>query len=150
MRLALHGPVSPSGRGGRVHVQRFDSAHDQWLHALNSTPDGTLNLENGELATLVEQVRSWQRPVTVSTQTAFGLCFRLEEPGPDDPPATPWKVRYLLQARDDPSLLIPVSDAWKRRGRAAEVLDARKFDPASTCSLRSGWPPRSAPASRSA
>ena len=41
----------------------------------------------------------------------------------------PWKVRYLLQASDDPALVFPLSDAWKRRGRAAEVLDARKFDP---------------------
>jgi hypothetical protein len=129
VRLALHGPANATGRGGRVQVQRLDSAHDQWLFALNNSADGALNLENGELSTLVEQVRSWQRPVTVSTQTAFGLCFRLEEPGPDDPPATPWKVRYLLQASDDPSLIFPLSDAWKRRGRAAEILDARKFDP---------------------
>ena len=129
VRLSLHGPANATGRGGRVQVQRFDNAHDQWLFALNNSPDGALNLENGELATLVEQVRSWQRPVTVSTQTAFGLCFRLEEPGPDDPPATPWKVRYLLQASDDPALIFPLSDAWKRRGRAAEILDARKFDP---------------------
>ena len=32
-----------------------------------------------------------------------------DDTGPDDS----WLVRYLLQSRDDPSLLIPAEDAWK-------------------------------------
>jgi SNF2 family DNA or RNA helicase len=39
-----------------------------------------------------------------------------------------WHVRYLLQARDDLSLLIPVADAWRPRGEVAAVFKRRSFD----------------------
>jgi SNF2 family DNA or RNA helicase len=40
-----------------------------------------------------------------------------------------WQTRYLLQARDDPSLLIPVGEAWAPRGRTAGVFSSRGFQP---------------------
>ena len=36
--------------------------------------------------------------------------------------ATNWFVRYLLQAVDDPSLLVPVQEAWAAKGRMASLL----------------------------
>jgi len=41
--------------------------------------------------------------------------------------AETWRVRYLLQATDDPSLLVPVADAWKARSRKAALLKRRGF-----------------------
>ena len=48
---------------------------------------------------------------TVSTDTAFQLCFRLEEP-PEDSPEARWVVRYLLQARDDSTAVINQSSIY--------------------------------------
>lgn len=38
-----------------------------------------------------------------------------------------WKVQYLLQATDDPSLIIPAADAWRGTSDVAAVLQARNF-----------------------
>ncbi len=41
----------------------------------------------------------------------------------------PWRLRYLLQAADDPSLLVPVEEAWTAKGRKAAVLQRNGFHP---------------------
>ena len=115
----------------------FDSLHDQWLHALRSA-EATLQGTKSELQTFVSQVREWQRPITVTTTAPFRLCFRLEEPLEPEPTETPrrrvaappdWYVRYLLQAADDPSLLVPVQEAWQPKARTAAVLQRGAFAP---------------------
>ena len=112
----------------------FDSVHDQWLCALRAE-DGHLEGDATELAEFADTVREWQRPVTLSTANPFKLCFRLEEP-PDDandgerehPGAEPWHVHYLLQAADDPSLLVPAEAAFGARGRNLKILERNGFD----------------------
>ncbi|MCI0666357.1 MAG: DEAD/DEAH box helicase [Acidobacteria bacterium] len=42
--------------------------------------------------------------------------------------ASPWRVRYLLQGADDPSLLISVADAWSGKGRGAAALKRSAFN----------------------
>jgi SNF2 family DNA or RNA helicase len=97
-----------------------ESAHEAWLRGLGS-PDGLIDWEPEALARLAVAVRDWRRPVATATDAPFRLCFRLEEPVPaEDGGRQPWSVRYLLQARRDPSLLIPAEKAWE--GRAAERL----------------------------
>ena len=120
----------------------FDSLHDQWFHSLRS-PAAVLQGETPELAHFAGQVRDWQRPVSVSIATPYRLFFRLEEPSEeaesdgDGSPVfsgkSPWYVRYLLQAVDDPSLLIPAKDAWKGDGlgsarRASTLFKREGFD----------------------
>jgi superfamily II DNA or RNA helicase len=121
-------------RSGKKSAAQFDSVHDQWLHALRS-PDGTLTGSPAELKSLAEQVRGWQRPAAVTAAAPFRLCFRLEEP-PANPaaeavnvPSDPWEVRYLLQAQDDPSLLVPVAEAWQSSRRLAGVFRRYDFEP---------------------
>ncbi len=137
---------------GAKTPRRFDSLHDQWLFALRSG-DGTLRATPAKLAEFCQQARQWRRPISVATAAPFRLCFRLEEP-PEEPPeeaddeaneeaphevpagAAPphpgdngWYVRYLLQAADDPSLLVPVDDAWRSTKRKGSVLARRGFRP---------------------
>jgi SNF2 family DNA or RNA helicase len=125
-------PAVPTRRG-RKAAPAFASTHDQWLHALRAA-DGTLTGPAADLKQLAEQVHSWQRPLTVAVEAPFRLCFRLEEP-PEDRATNEeasangdWQVRYLLQAADDPSLLVPVTEAWASRGAHAAVFRARGFD----------------------
>src|SRR5262245_23029973 len=117
-------PAAPRERTIKARPA-FESAHDEWLHALR-TPDA--NLREKDAGKLAEQVEAWQQPLAVLSAAPFRLCFRLEEPAGDGASEkgthTPqaWTVRYLLQAQDDPSLLVPVPDALTARGEKAAVL----------------------------
>ncbi len=147
-------PSAPQGKrrnqaGARLHPA-FDSVHDHWLHALR-VGDGIMEGDEAELARLAAEVREWWRPVSVASASPFRLCFRLEEPAAGGTPSKEagrmarragsrdgkdgndansekWYVRFLLQAIDDPSLLIPVQDAWMTRGRKAMALAHNGFN----------------------
>ena len=100
----------------RLDGSSFASAHDAWVHALRSA-DGVVRGDPAELAQLAAQIREWRRPIAVTANSPFRLCFRLEEPlgiGEDhsDEADDYWRIRYLLQSHDDPSLLIPAEEAW--------------------------------------
>ena len=120
--------ASPAARRRRNRPS-FDSVHDSWLHALMSK-DGAVVGDAADLSQLAAQVREWRRPIAVSASSPFRLCFRLEEPedsartdeGDDNTSNDPWYVRYLLQPHEDPSLLIPVEEAWKAGGEKLAAL----------------------------
>lgn len=112
----------------------FDTLHDQWLYRLKAD-DSVLDASAADLTKLAEQISEWQRPVTTTVVTPFRLCFRLEEPGEEKNKGkgrskdSSWYVRYLLQASDDPSLLVPVEDAWQEKERTATMLKRGNFNP---------------------
>jgi SNF2 family DNA or RNA helicase len=128
---------TPNRRTAARDRSRFESLHDQWLHALRS-PDGVMEGEEQELVRLDEQIREWRRPIGVTAAAPLKLCFRLEEPAEPAAPKAParprkraeagpppWQVRFLLQPADDPSLLIEAAEVWKaRRDKAL----AARFD----------------------
>ncbi|HEY2945586.1 MAG TPA: DEAD/DEAH box helicase [Vicinamibacteria bacterium] len=106
---------------GTGPVAEPESGHEAWLRAL-AQPDGVIGGGPADVARLAAAVREWRRPVAISSDAPFRLCFRLEEPAEKarGNGHRPWSVRYLLQARRDPSLLIPAERAWQ--GHAAERL----------------------------
>ncbi|NUQ64753.1 MAG: DEAD/DEAH box helicase, partial [Pirellulales bacterium] len=119
---------------------QFDSIHDHWLHALRSA-DGTIDADPAQLEEFSRQIRQWRRAVTLSISAPVRLCFRLEEPqetsAEDEAETIPlaarqpegnWRVRYLLQAADDPSLLVPADEAWASKGRKGALLRKRGFE----------------------
>jgi SNF2 family DNA or RNA helicase len=116
--------------------KEFESIHDQWIHALQSC-DPAMSGDERELARFAAQVDEWHRPVSLSASSQFRLCFRLEEPQPEDGnenvdefvSADAWQVRYLLQAVDDRSLLVEARDAWKPRKAVDAVFRSRSFEP---------------------
>ena len=102
-----------------------------WWEALWST-DGYILVpvkQRRDLAQLFEVWRGWLGQLQAAGEAAFRLCFRLEPPEVDAETGKvtrpDWTLRYLLQANDDPSLLVTVDKVWKARGSALEYLTYR-------------------------
>ncbi|GAB4441413.1 MAG: DEAD/DEAH box helicase [Chloroflexi bacterium OHK40] len=76
-----------------------------------------------------ELLRAWQEWAGfehVAGDEVFRITFRLE------PPADPqgyWGLSYMLQAADDPSLLVPAAQLWRERGTFFSYLDRRFAHP---------------------
>lgn len=127
----------------------FDSVHDAWVSALKS-PDGLIYGDEKELLQLAARTREWQRPLTILITSPFRFCFRLEEPAEEEEieeteagkrdtkkgkdiadievPKGLWYVRYMLQSYEDPSLLIPVKEAWKpKKGSPLKRYDVKNI-----------------------
>ncbi len=113
-------------RGAAPYRNGAGTLHDRWLAALQS-PDGLLTGTEAELEQLARQLSDWRRPISVTSNAPFRLCFRLEEPGFEG--AAAWQVNYLLQARNDPSLLIPAGTVWQAKTAKSPVFRYPGFQP---------------------
>jgi len=98
-----------------------------WLSAL-SREEPLVYLPDDAARGLRRQVAGWTDLTSDSTtgDDAFRLCFRLDPPTAPDQ-EKPWRLDYMLQATDDPSLLVPVGEVWRHRGQTARFL-TRRFD----------------------
>ncbi|MGH9039322.1 MAG: DEAD/DEAH box helicase, partial [Acidimicrobiia bacterium] len=94
-------------------------AGDALVEALVSA-EATLVADAGETEKLRRTLADWLR----SGQPAAGplrTCFRLvppaeggPEPGDEDTVAGPrWRVEFLLQSTEDPTLLVPADEVWR-------------------------------------
>ena len=133
--------VDQFARTATSHVPgaTLDSTDAQWLAAL-AREDPKLNGDRVALADLRQRVRAWWRPLAISAASPFRLCLRLEEPEAIITDTTadvlydsteqnrPWRLRYLLQANHDPSLIVTASQAWSARGPQAQQLRRNGFE----------------------
>jgi SNF2 family DNA or RNA helicase len=109
-------------------VSQLPATVSAWITAL-SREDPTVHLQGDGAQALRRQVSNWtDLTAEDSGDAAFRLCFRLLPP-PDTGPKRdkPWQLEYVLQATDDPSLLVPVDEVWRHRGNTARFL-TRRFD----------------------
>jgi SNF2 family DNA or RNA helicase len=103
----------------------------QWLRALFQA-NPVLAGSTGQLQHLYSSYRAWERTLYIAGDKHYRVAFRLEAPGqqttqPSQPGKVAWQLHYLLQARDDASLIVPASEVWEMRGGVLEALD-RRFD----------------------
>ena len=125
------------GRGRR----RSRSAIERWLAALTGK-DTVVHADQLELAALAEQLDGWRDAMErYAAQRTFRTCFRLSAPkepagagaeGAEDEGevgSEPWRVEILLQAKDDPSVLVPAQEVWSSNGDGLRVLGRRIEDP---------------------
>jgi superfamily II DNA or RNA helicase len=105
----------------------------RWTDALTTAdPELTVEGTGASAEQLVEQVSSWIAPVAGSDGHASArLCLQLRTP-PDDDDAGDWSLDYLLQAADDPSLLVPAEQVWSQAGPTLRLLGRRLGDPQET------------------
>ncbi|TMF04581.1 MAG: DEAD/DEAH box helicase [Chloroflexi bacterium] len=109
-------------------VSRLPAAVSAWIGAL-CREDGAVHLQGDGAQALRRQVSHWT-DLTADTgaDDAFRLCFRLVPPNGDSAaPDKAWRLEYVLQATDDPSLLVPLEEVWRHRGQTARFL-TRRFD----------------------
>lgn len=108
----------------------------RWRYALNAADP---SFEYGGLVEdpLFEQNERWVAPVRprVMGGSAYSIAFQLEQPGTsaessEVPDA--WYLRFLLQANDDPSVLVDARDVWASPSRVLEVGSRRFFRPHET------------------
>jgi superfamily II DNA or RNA helicase len=96
--------------------------------------DGRIEVPIAQRRTLLsffEAWNGWMGQLRGDAEAAFRVCFRLEPPDVDpetgEVVAPDWILRYMLQANDDPSLLVPAEQVWAARGGTLRILN-RKFE----------------------
>ncbi len=114
---------------------------EEWLEHL-MMEDPSIDLLWSKLKTLYSGVQAWIAQLRAADiRAAFRTCFLLEEPKPSletevikkvkkEPTEEGiWTLRYLLQATDDPSLLIPADKIWEESGAVLQFLNRRFENP---------------------
>ena len=136
LRAYLDAVADACARNAEGRRPRSQQLATGWVRALRSH-DPVLDLPPGG-QTIAADLAAWAAPLVDADRTGSGrLCLRLELP--DDPAALDgdrpgradaaaaaadtWRLEYLLQAADDPSLLVPAAQVWAHADgglRAAE------------------------------
>jgi SNF2 family DNA or RNA helicase len=98
------------------------SAGAAWITALTGW-DTVLKLPAAEADSLFKAWQTWAGQHDSAGNSAFRIAFRLQAPDDEDNPD--WRLEYLLQATDDPSLLVSANHIW--RGQEDRYLQER-FD----------------------
>ncbi len=85
--------------------------------------------DSHEVRAMAGTVAAWHGRAAASGP-GFRTCFRVVPPddGADSAEGQAWALEVLLQATDDPSLLVPAADVWKT-GRRLAVFGRRIDDP---------------------
>jgi SNF2 family DNA or RNA helicase len=109
--------LTPPRRGRRP---RRMPAAEAWLLALTA-PDGRLDVSAAEVEPLREALLPWTEVETGATGPARAT-FRLSEVDTPDG-SSPWRLGFLLQSMEDPSLLVPAGQAWNDDGSLSRWLD---------------------------
>ncbi|MCG5052224.1 MAG: DEAD/DEAH box helicase [Myxococcales bacterium] len=127
VRTARGAPALRGARaGGRASRARTATGgwSDRWRAALGGAQS---DFETDSFAerSLVDELGRWSEPA-LGARDRLRACFRLELPAHD---GAPFVLRFLLQAPDDPSLLVPAADVWKTKGRRLETLGRAFRDP---------------------
>jgi non-specific serine/threonine protein kinase len=117
------------GRRSRRGSPRAISPAEAWLAALTGA-DPVVEADALQLAALAERLEEWRRAgERYAEHRMFRTCFRLCEPDELGSAAMPWRVEFVLQAKDDPSLLVPAAEVWSSNGSGLRPLGRRIADP---------------------
>ena len=123
-RLGPGVDLVPPRRGRRP---RRVPAVEAWLAALTAA-DGRFDADDDELSALEGELRPWAEIGTGRVGPARAT-FRLSEveprPGIDEvlDESAGWRLEFLLQSTQDPSLLVPAAQVWSDDGSLRRWLD---------------------------
>ncbi|WP_437907560.1 DEAD/DEAH box helicase [Sorangium sp. So ce327] len=121
---AAHGGPALSPARSRSSRAAADAWADRWRAALGGS-QRSFEADGFAERSVLDALERWSEPA-LGARDRLRACFRLELPAAD---GEPFLLRFLLQSPDDPSLLVPASDAWKAKGRSLEKLGRAFRDP---------------------
>lgn len=110
-----HYSTLPERRGRGVSLEQ------QWLAALTSER-AELRGEPEELGAFARACTEWLAPVRAEDNAPFRTCFKLEAPEANAADNDTWRLSFYLQARDDPSMLVPAEEIWRTRSASLTYL----------------------------
>jgi hypothetical protein len=117
----------------RGRTARADTATEAWLGALTGEPE--FDADPGLVADLAGKLADWR--ASAESDSPVRVCLRLRSPDqPIDPPkpgeddGAPWRLEFLLQAVDEPSVLVTAAQVWS--GDAGNVLHRWVDEPEDT------------------
>ena len=114
MRRVFRGYTFPMGKG--------PAAEKALIRSLVSADGLAEGAGTGPQAHL-QALEGWMRPIWAEQSKPFRLCFRLSEAEGKQP----WRLGFLLQASDDPSLKVEAGQIWTR-GKALEGVLKRRLN----------------------
>ena len=96
-------------------------ASDVMLWALSLSRENSTFSYNRSLS--IQKISGWARRIQSASEFPMRLAFNLIPPDNDD---VEWVLKFMLQSKSDPSLILPVEDVWKgHRTEASTII--RKF-----------------------
>lgn len=120
-----------------------DASHRiSYLHNNNSTTSWLKSLvedssyipgASGEVRTFASSVQAWRQNLAPAGNTNYAIALRLIPPAHSSDnghlhvPERGWRLEYMLQARDDPDLLVSAEQVWKAQNGAL-VYQQRRFN----------------------
>jgi non-specific serine/threonine protein kinase len=104
----------PAGR-----AKRIPAARAVWVTALCAA-DPRVAGKQSELEKLSRDLNAWLEPITGAPSDAR-TCFRLTPPNENEP-EDDWRLEFLLQSLEDPSLLVPAVRIWETPRADVDVL----------------------------
>ena len=116
---------------GRARVPRINTGDENplqaWFTALFQD-DPVISASAAQLQAFSSSLRAWLRNLQVSGDSAFRIAFRLEAPSElPEASSKEWAMQFMLQARDDPSLLLPAEEVWRTSSSTLRYL-GRRFE----------------------
>jgi SNF2 family DNA or RNA helicase len=123
--------------------KEHEDVHEQWLAALTHS-DRTIDAAPAALEDLRQQLDEWTQSLETTGEQGVRLCMRLWAPELDaeDPQSAAadiatvspegWELELLLQAADDPSLLVEASTVWESADATKDVLERHLDRPQET------------------
>lgn len=105
-----------------------------WLKALVSD-EATVPASSNRLYEFAAEMKAWQRNLAPIGDTGFAIALRLHPPpqssdnGHFHVPASGWRIEYLLQAREEPTLLAPAESVWQAPGESLILAEHRFVRP---------------------
>ncbi len=113
------------GTKRELYLPAGNDPAERWLRALFAV-EPVVTGSIAQLQHICGSYRAWVRALTIAGNKQYRVAFRLEAPA-QHTKGDNWYLHFLLQARDDASLIVPASEVWRTQGSVLEALD-RHFD----------------------
>lgn len=105
-----------------------ETAAQRWLGQLLNG-ERRLGLPPQQAFQFYQHWHTWTEQLQYTAETTFRVCFALEEPGSTGGSASQWRLKYLLQARDNPDARIRAREVWKTQTGSLRIGNRRVDQP---------------------